>query len=848
MGSRLSTVPGIPLQPRYRSAAAGQPEARQFTDRREAVAAFRRSLSEQAEDAQKVLNFFGVGGIGKSRLQHELRAMLTRESTAISVRLDFQAPAMRRQDAGLYQLRHCLRQEHGIHLPLFDIAYAVYWQRANPTVPLSAGEMPLLAESEILGDIISAAGSTPVVGVVVNLLKGLDRLGRKAQRWRRVREDVDLHNLDRLDVHDVLDALTFFFARDLMHVLAESDRRCVVMLDAHEALWEEVTARGGRGDRDAWIRDLVAQTPGVLWVLSSRDALTWAAHNPAWEEYLECHGIGDLVDDDRFDFLRSCGIEGPVATTISEASNGVPFYLNVSVDHWESIRREREPEPADFGRSQADLLSRFVGHVPREEEELLKVLSIPRSWDRELFELLVRRFNISFPLSRWPDFCAYSFNRQTSGGRWVMHSLMRAEIGNRLSATTALEIHVAIHERERVRTEDVSLPITTRVASFRDAVWHGLIAGRLTPEWLMAQASLFISRGLWQAVSEVVDELGAASTERRPVLRAIADYLDAWVLRQLGCLLEAGAAYEALDMSLLAPFDMGIRYQMANVLRETGQTRTAGEIYCELWSRTPAPAERELHRLIGIQYADFHYVQGRFPDARTILVEIAALGSEHATKEVAEAKRILGHIDRLTECPGRGARLYHEARELFARCDDLFGVAMTATNLAEALWPSDPDAALAYAAEAIEANEALGARLEVGKAQTASALAKLAGRNPNQAVIVARSALATQLDVGYRGGEGQARLAEALALAAADRGGEAGAAALRAAAVFEEVEAYPTLRLVAAFLTARLDPVASMSAQTQAIATRAREEIRWLDDPAAGEERLKHVIDRFVPA
>lgn len=839
------------LSPRYRSVEAGRPEARRFSDRAEAFTAFRQALAEQDPEAQKVLNFWGVGGIGKSRLQHELREMLRRDQLGISVRLDFQAPTVRRQDAGLYQLRHSLRAEHGLELPLFDIAYAVYWQRANPEVPLSASELPLLSESEILGDIVSAAGNAPVVGVVVSLVKGLDLLGKRAQRWRRVREDLDLRNLDRLDVHEILDALTFFFARDLRHALNEHVQRCVIMLDAHEALWEDVTARGGRGDRDAWIRDLIAQTPGVLWVISSRDALKWGATDPEWcEPYLERHAIGDLPPHDRLDFLTSCGVEGPVARVIAEASNGVPFYLNVSVDHWESIRQEREPAAGDFGESPGDLLSRFIGHVPQPEEELLKVLSIPRSWDRELFEVLVRRFNISFPLSRWPDFCAYSFTRQTSGGRWVMHSLMREELRRRLSDDTALEVHVAIFDFEQERTENEDLPPSRRIESFREAVMHGLLSQRLTADWFMREANFFMYRGLWQAMSEVIDEMEGLITDpaEHPaeLLRGVGDYLNAWILRQQGRLAEARAGYEALDLRLLKPFELGIRFQMANVLRETGQTRTAGQVYEELWSRPADATDRVLHRLVGIQYADFHYVQGRFPQAKAILDDIASLGQDQAAKEVAEAKRILGHIDRLAEQDGRGIELYRQARNLFARCDDVFGVAMTATNFAEALWPSDPRGALFYAAEATELNEALGSRLEVGKARIAIAMAHLVQGDHDRALNAAEEAVAIHVDAGYRSGEAQARLAQAFARASARHRPRAAEAALQAAAILEDLEAYPTLRLVAALASQRLDP--TTASQVAGVQERARADIQWLGDPADGELRLERLVVRLLPA
>jgi tetratricopeptide (TPR) repeat protein len=704
---------------------------REFVDRQEAIALFERLLREQPPNEPRLLNFFGVGGIGKSRLQHELRDRTAAAAGALSVRVDLQVPSMRRQDAVLAQLRHCLAAEHGIQLPLFDIAFSVYWQRTNPNVPMSAHELPLVSESEILADLVEAAGEAPVFGVVVNLVKGLDKLGRKAKRWQRVRNDVDLKNLDQLDAHELLDALTWFFAIDLLAVLRESSRRAVVFLDAHEALWEDVTARGGRGDRDVWIRDLVAQTPGVLWVVSSRDALRWDRENPIWREpYLQHCAIGDLSPDDRLAFLAGCGIEGEAAAVIAAASEGVPFYLNVSVDHWETIAAQRTPMASDFGGTKEDLVSRFVGHIPRAEEEILRVLSVARSWDRELFEALVRRFNIAFALSRWPDFCAYSFNRRTSGDRWLMHQLMRKELLHRLDPELRTEIHEAIFAFERERADDPAVPIGDRAEALREALIHGIPAAALDPAWFMQTVEFFMYRGRWKVIAPALEEMDAAIVAGvatvAPSLATLRDFAEAWILRQQGRLADALAAFDELDLTAAAGWEAVIQYQVANALREVGDVTAAGMIYGELWDGRPDVGDqREVHRLVGIQLADVYYVQGRFRDAQGILTQISELDDNDHAREVAEALRILGHVERFNELADRGLGRYEMANVLFSRCEDLFGQAMIQTNLAEASWPIDPGRAVGLADRAIELNDALGALLEVGKARTARAYAQL---------------------------------------------------------------------------------------------------------------------------
>ena len=833
---------------RYRSAKLHRAYKRNFVNRREAIELFELLLREQPRDEPRVLNFFGVGGIGKSRLQHELRELTGARTDVISARIDLQVPAMRRQDAVLAYLRHCLGKENRLQLPLFDVAFSIYWQRTNPNVPISSGELPLVTESEILADLIEVAGDTPVFGVVVNLVKSLDKLGRKARRWQYVRHDADLQNLDRLDAHEMLDALTWFFAKDLLQVLGERGQRAVIFLDAHEALWEDVAARGGRGDRDVWIRDLIAQTPGVLWVVSGRDALQWQRENFSWcEPYLELCGIGDLPADDRLAFLADCGVKGELAQIIASASGGLPFYLNLSVDHWESIVEEREPLPKDFGATKEDLLSRFIGHIPRAEEEILKILSVARSWDRDLFEALIRRFNIAFPLSRWPDFCAYSFNRQSSGDRWLMHQLMRRDLLQRLDPQLRAEVHKVIFVFEQARVDDPDIPIGDRAESLREALLHGVPIGALDPAWFMRTVEFFMYRGRWKVIApglEEMEKLLAIGDGGDPVLVTLRDFAEGWVLRQQGQLSETLAIYDRLDLSVVASWEASIRFQIANARRETGDTVGAGQIYSELWNRRSADLEAgEVHQLIGIYLADFHYVQGRFRDAQEILHQIAELDECDHGREVAEALRILGHIERFNELPGRGMARYQRAGELFERCDDLFGQAIIATNVAEASWPIDPANAVRLASRAVELNGALGAALEVGKARIAAAYSKLFLGLVSEARHEVENALETLEQVGYRSGMTQARFCRAFVRFAEGDSRNAAEDIVSAILSFEEFATYPTLRLAGA-RAARL--MGDQSSRPVEIRHAALVELQWLGDAAASEARIAALVERLM--
>ena len=110
-----------------------------------------------------------------------------------------------------------------------------------------------------------------------------------------------------------------------------------------------------------------------------------------------------------------------------EGSKGVPFYLDLAVDTYLEIKagQQRDPSPSDFGTPRK-VLERFLRYLDRAETETLKVLSAPRFWDRELFELLIEEFKTDYPVTALPELSRFSFIQEGQvPGTWTIHSLMR---------------------------------------------------------------------------------------------------------------------------------------------------------------------------------------------------------------------------------------------------------------------------------------------------------------------------------------------------------------------------------------------------------------------------------------
>ncbi len=76
--------------------------------------------------------------------------------------------------------------------------------------------------------------------------------------------------------------------------------------------------------------------------------------------------------------------------SIVKASEGVPYYLNLSVDTFEKVKifKKREPTPEDFSKTQPEIFDKFVKYLGCNEIRALEILSAPNFWDHNLFYVI----------------------------------------------------------------------------------------------------------------------------------------------------------------------------------------------------------------------------------------------------------------------------------------------------------------------------------------------------------------------------------------------------------------------------------------------------------------------------
>ncbi|MFG3056977.1 tetratricopeptide repeat protein [Kitasatospora sp. NPDC048239] len=803
----------VNLRAAFMSGLASTITAQQvFTNRVDEVAAFGRSLEglhraldeaevspvvDRAQGRRNVLTFYGVGGIGKTTLSHELERRLLAEASAdgrddvVAVRVDVSEDGACDIEGLLLRLRAGLGRL-GDRWPAFDLALASYWSRAHPGEALqdfldASPALRRASRSIGLGDQIAEsvrqvdpAGLGGLAGLAHRAALATYRAIRDRVREGRLLSDCELFaELVEADAdYETLSYFPYLLAWDLEQLPRRGRPRrrpsVCVFLDTFEVV-------NGRSDRavERFVQRCVYLMPNVLFVVTGRNRIDWADTGAGGEldftgphcwPHLHFsndtaeprqHLVGYLSDSDADSYLSEAltrdgepAMSPEVRARVISGGQGLPLYLDLSVSHCaELLARGRQPSVADFGGSFTAVATRSIRDLPREERDLVRTAALT---DRVGAELL------------------RAGQPAVSDGS-VARFLRRPFLTHDDAYALPYALHAAL--RHAISEADRSLPDgwsdrDRGEAAARLLTWLGKRSGRsggrvataqaleaglklsagygVFDDWMVRAAQRLVEAGQWT-------EIGAGLTTgpaEVPEYQAIRGAIRGVQLRRTGRVEEAieVLSHAGAGVRSGSPAAQLVRVHHAHALRNHGDYTVAAEIYRGLLGG-------EFDAVARYWLADYDYLNGRFATALASLREQPGRGPE----DEGERLRLIGHIWRVNARFEEATATYTEAITLARREGLAAAEAKALANLAQtACWSPDTAAVSDAAGRARELLDLVPNPVELVKIRSAEAVAHAMAGDAEAARAAVGDTRQLADGISYRGGHNLADVAEIL--------------------------------------------------------------------------------------
>ncbi|MEC5423307.1 hypothetical protein QGM71_07315 [Virgibacillus sp. C22-A2] len=729
---------------------------RKFTDRVEPTKVFNSSVDGllNESDQFKVLVYYGFGGIGKTKLLNELKELVHRKTSdenikdvhSVFISLDsfeFNSPT---------DILLAIRNQLKVPAILFDYALVKYWS--------AIGKSSIDIKKRLRED-------SPVWGVLdygSNLSGGVIPVGLISKSFSSLQDKYyatfskykfEIEQINSTDPMKLWEMLPYFLGLAIEDAYEKKGIKHIFYFDAYETMLRKLEDKAISQSPEEWIKELIGASEKGLFLIGSREYIKWGEQNPEWSNYLDQHILGRLSEIDAAYYLNSVPIvEQDIRNGIIKSAKGVPLYLDLCVTIYETKKAKgKKLNAEDFNIAEHEVIERFLRHLSKQEQELVKLLSVMGIFDYDYFKNIIQAFSIGYPTSMFTDFVEKSIVSKIDENvkLYKLDESINTYILKKMDIDVVEEVLDEaleyILKNSRNYSDDVLLKLYGRVCNIQ----HLIEFPSLSYVEKFVQASFyFIERGNWVDVGNLVQENG--TKQKSDKLINASNLIKSVFWRRTK---DLDFALEILNSVHMTREYFGEVYtvalfQKANIIRLSGDYNKANDLYNQLLAIIQKKEGNSSFFIkVQRQYADLKFLQGDFQKALKMLQEL--LKHDVSPIELAETHRIIGHIYRFNWFFKEAENEYKKALEI-AKQSNLIGLeGKVYTNLIETLCWQRPKEGLSYLEKATEIHEMLDSTIELGKVYAAAAVC-YRKEDQNKSVHYANESIKMQEKVGYKSG------------------------------------------------------------------------------------------------
>lgn len=441
-----------------------------FIDRVEAKNLY-KSKMESNKKEYNILVFYGVGGIGKSKLRKEISRIHNEDyKDSIVMYLDLNAADDRNIGSGILKLVDSCNEK--VDFKCFELAYALYFRKKYPSSSYGR-EKEYLTEKTTVGIGLNILGilDSGITATATEIVEKTIRAISNRTINKEVKEK--LKRFDEYSLPEMEERLPLFFQYDLLsHLSKKKESKILIIFDTFEAINENIIEQIHKAKNERWVQDIISyfdskQFPNLLFMIFGREKIEW---DTEWMALLEQYQLKEFEDNYSREYLTSVGIDNEsIIETIITSCKGYPFLLYLSIETYaQIINTGNSPQEKDFKGNYPEIIERFLYNLDKDTVEVLRILAIPNFYNTDIFSYLISEFNISFPMTQFEQFNKYSFISSDERSKDLyIHDLMRKCILEKTSEDVKRSAHNKLQEYYLKKTLEEN-----NTKSFIELIYH----------------------------------------------------------------------------------------------------------------------------------------------------------------------------------------------------------------------------------------------------------------------------------------------------------------------------------------------------------------------------------------
>lgn len=394
----------------------------EFFGRESLLENFIINLNKVEKNSIDLIMYYGIGGIGKSTLINKLYSQYTNNNYKVKINLEESYNIEKFYSNLIKELN-----KQNIDVFNLKIAFSIYWNKLNPNTSMKENKMFDSPEWDGIISIVDTVGFG-----LGSIFKSISNSAHNIKSFSNKYKS-ELEELESMSPNEIEDQLPKFFEYDLANKLNEKNECLIFFIDTYEYLYENNKKEINKLSSDKFIRDIVLSTYSfkTLFVLAGREKLIWNKESEEWDNYINHINISSFTTEEAKQFLLNNNVKEDIANIISVYTEGVPFYLNLELNTYNKLE---DPKPSDFknNNTKVDIFNRFILYTNDIDLQLLKILSLTNYFDIDLFEKIIKEFNIPISILMFEDFVKSSYIKEDNN-RYYIHNLMKKSISETLN-------------------------------------------------------------------------------------------------------------------------------------------------------------------------------------------------------------------------------------------------------------------------------------------------------------------------------------------------------------------------------------------------------------------------------